>query len=144
MYRFVIFICLLLSSSVLYCQNLSEIKHIEVVSEIKDSMILLNKIDVDKINKTYFEKNKLDSLNMYNVERICLLENKVSVQDSIINNQSLLLKNELSINTYLRQNIQDNSTQYEKWLRKERARKVGWQITTGAAVIGIIVVLIVQ
>ena len=39
-----------------YGQFLPGVKHIEVVSEIEDSMILLNKPDVDKINKTYFDE----------------------------------------------------------------------------------------
>mgnify|MGYP003294827007 CR=1 FL=1 len=75
--------------------------------------------------KTYFEKSKLDSLNVYKDQTINLLENKVSVQDSIINNQVLLLNNEITINTHLRKNLEDNTTQYEKQLKKERSRKIG-------------------
>lgn len=143
MYRFIVFIGLLFCS-VANAQFLPGIKHIEIVSEIEDSMVLLNKPDVDKINKTCFEKNKLDSLNVYKDKTIDLLETKIFVQDSIITNQNSLLENEIAINTHLKKNIEDNSTQYEKWLRKERVKKTCWQVTTGIAVVGIIIALIVQ
>ena len=111
-------------STFAYGQFLPGVKHIEVVSEIQDSMVLLNKPDVDKINKMYFEKEKLDSLNVYNEKTIELLENKVDIQDSIIVNSALLLKNEIAINEYLTKSIEDNTTQYEKYLKREKAKKV--------------------
>ena len=63
MYK-IIAVILMFCSTFVYGQFLPGVKHIEVVSEIQDSMVLLNKPDVDKINKMYFEKEKLDSLNM--------------------------------------------------------------------------------
>ena len=99
-----------------YGQFLPGVKHIEIISEIEDSMVLLNKPDVDKINKTYFEKEKFDSLNTYNEKAIELLENKINIQDSIITNNNLLLKNEIALNKYLTKSIEDNTTQYEKYL----------------------------
>ena len=144
MYRFIVFIGLMFCSICTYGQFLPGIKHIEVVSEIEDSMVLLNKPDVDKINKTYFEKSKLDSLNVYKDQIINILEYKISVQDSIIVNKNSLLENEVAINTHLKKNIEDKSTQYEKWLRKERAKKVCWQVGTGVAVIGIILALVLE
>ena len=107
-------------------------------------MVLLNKPDVDKINKTYFEKSKLDSLNVYNEQTINLLENKIFVQDSIINNQKLLLYNEVTINTHLRKNLEDNTTQYEKQLKDERLKKIGWQVGIGVATIGIVLALVLK
>ena len=143
MYRLIVIIGLLFCFNI-YAQFLPGVKHIEIVSELEDSMVLLNKPDVDKINKTYFEKSKLDSLNVYKDKTIDLLETKISVQDSIIVNQNSLLENELAINTYLKKNIEDNTIQYEKYLRKEKAKKVCWQTTTGIAVIGIILALILE
>ena len=127
-----------------YGQFLPGVKHIEIISEIEDSMVLLNKPDVDKINKTYFEKEKLDSLNAYNKTTIALLENKINIQDSIIVNNNLLLKNEIAVNKYLTQNIEDKTTQYEKYLRREKAKKVCWQTATGVAVVGIILALVLE
>ena len=127
-----------------YGQFLPGVKHIEIISEIEDSMVLLNKPDVDKINKTYFEKEKLDSLNTYNEKAIELLENKINIQDSIITNNNLLLKNEIALNKYLTKSIEDNTTQYEKYLRREKAKKVCWQTATGVAVVGIILALVLE
>lgn len=141
MYK-IIAVILMFCSTFVYGQFLPGVKHIEVVSEIQDSMVLLNKPDVDKINKMYFEKEKLDSLNVYNEKTIELLENKVYIQDSIIVNNDLLLKNEIAINEYLTKSIEDNTTQYEKYLKREKAKKVCWQTTTGIAVVGIILALV--
>ena len=127
-----------------YGQFLPGVKHIEIISEIEDSMVLLNKPDVDKINKTYFEKEKLDSLNACNEITIELLENKINIQDSIITNNNLLLKNEIELNKYLTKSIEDNTTQYEKYLRREKAKKVCWQTATGVAVVGIILALVLE
>ena len=143
MYR-VITIVLLFFSINIYGQFLPGIKHIEIVSEIEDSMVLLNKPDIDKINKTYFEKEKLDSLNVRNEKMIDLLEQKIVLQDSIIINNQSLLNNEIIINEHLRKDIEDNTTQYEKYLKKENAKKVGWQAATGAAVICIILALVLE
>ena len=131
-------------TTVAYGQFLPGVKHIEVISEIEDSMVLLNKPDIDKINKTYFEKSKLDSLNVYNEQTINLLENKIFVQDSIINNQKLLLYNEVTINTHLRKNLEDNTTQYEKQLKDEKFKKIGWQVGIGIATIGIVLALVLK
>lgn len=131
-------------TTTVYGQFLPGVKHIEIISEIEDSMVLLNKPDVDKINKTYFEKEKLDSLNTYNEKTIELLENKINIQDSIITNNNLLLKNEIALNKYLTKSIEDNTTQYEKYLRREKAKKICWQTATGAAIIGIILALVLE
>lgn len=131
-------------TTMVYGQFLPGVKHIEVISEIEDSMVLLNKPDIDKINKTYFEKEKLDSLNVYNEKTIELLQDKINMQDSIIVNNNLLLKNEIELNKHLTKNIEDNTIQYEKYLRQEKMKKVFWQTTTGAAIIGIILALVFQ
>lgn len=131
-------------TTMVYGQFLPGVKHIEIISEIEDSMVLLNKPDVDKINKTYFEKEKLDSLNAYNETTIELLENKINIQDSIIVNNNLLLKNEIAVNKYLTKNIEDKTTQYEKYLRREKAKKVCWQTATGVAIVGIILALVLE
>lgn len=124
-----------------YGQFLPGVKHIEIISELQDSMVLLNKPDVDKINKTYFEKSKLDSLNVYKDEKINLLESKILIQDSIITNVNSLLKNEIAISIHLQDKLDNKITQYEKQLRKEKAKKVCWQTATGVAIVGIILTL---
>lgn len=143
MYK-LITILLLFWSTIAYCQFLPGVKHIEVISEIEDSMVLLNKPDIDKINKTYFEKNQLDSINFHNEQIINLLETKIHLQDSVIINNNLLLDNEIKLNKYLTQDIEDKTTQYEKYMRKEKVKKIGWQTATGASIICIILALVLK
>ena len=59
-----------------YSQTIEGVKHIEIVSEIQDTMALLNKKDIDKINQVFFEREKLDSLNRANEELISLYQAK--------------------------------------------------------------------
>lgn len=125
MYRFIISCLFLFISVVANCQFLPGVKHIEIVSDIQDSMVLLNKPDIDKINKTYFEKRKLDSLNTYLNESVDLLNNQVTIQDSIISNQEIIILNDSDIKAQLLKNIEDTTTQYEKQLKKNNLQKVG-------------------
>ena len=48
-----------------FSQNISQIKHLETISEITDTMALINKQDIDKINRTYFIKKKREYLIYY-------------------------------------------------------------------------------
>lgn len=132
----------MLISVCLYAQYIPGVKQIEIVSEIQDSMVLLNKPDVDKINKTYFEKNKLDSLNFYNESLIYLLENKVSLLDSINLEKDKIIRNHLSIQNKLNEELEWTNEYYEKQLRKENNKKIWWQTATAAGVVGIILALI--
>lgn len=125
MYKFIVSLGLTFCCLTAHCQFLPGVKHIEIVSEVQDSMVLLNKPDIDKINKTYFEKRKLDSLNVYNNKHVELLEDKIEIKDSIIINQELMLQNNMEINSILRKEIEDNIIQYEKQLKKEGFKKVG-------------------
>lgn len=132
----------MLISVCLYAQYIPGVKQIEIVSEIQDSMVLLNKPDVDKINKTYFEKNKLDSLNFYNESLIYLLENKVSLLVSINLEKDKIIRNHLSIQNKLNEELEWTNEYYEKQLRKENNKKIWWQTATAAGVVGIILALI--
>lgn len=142
MYRIITSIITMLISVCLYAQYIPGVKQIEIVSEIQDSMVLLNKPDVDKINKTYFEKNKLDSLNFYNESLIYLLENKVSLLDSINLEKDKIIRNHLSIQNKLNEELEWTNEYYEKQLRKENNKKIWWQTATAAGVVGIILALI--
>ena len=46
------------------------------------------------------------------------------MQDSIIVNSNLLLQNEIELNKHLTKNIEDNTIQYEKYLRQEKMKKM--------------------
>lgn len=109
-------------------QNISQIKHLEAISEITDTMVLINKQDIDKINRTYFIKNKLDSLNCLNEAIIRELNAKVAAQDSIIFNQLGIISNKdhiiLEHKNKHDELIANNLKQLKKEQRKSRIFKI--------------------
>ena len=97
MKQLILFLLLLLTIPI-YGQVIKGVKHIEIVSEIQDTMALLNKKDIDKINQVFFERAKLDSLNKANEELISLYQAKClsllnisSLKDDIIKDKNLLI-----------------------------------------------------
>lgn len=91
-------------------------------------MALINKQDIDKINKTYFIKNKLDSLNCLNEAIIRELNAKVVAQDSIIFNQLGIISNKdhiiLEYKNKHDELIANNLKQLKKEQRKSRIFKI--------------------
>lgn len=111
-----------------FSQNISQIKHLETISEITDTMALINKQDIDKINRTYFIKNKLDSLNCLNEAIIRELNVKIAAQDSIIFNQLGIISNKdyiiLEYKNKHDELIANNLKQIKKEQRKSRIFKI--------------------
>ena len=98
MKQLILFLLLFLLVVPMYGQVIERVKHIEIVSEIQDTMALLNKKDIDKINQVFFEREKLDSLNRANEELISLYQAKClsllnisSLKDDIIKDKDLLI-----------------------------------------------------
>ena len=98
MKQLILFLLLFLLVVPIYGQVIEGVKHIEIVSEIQDTMALLNKKDIDKINQVFFEREKLDSLNRANEELISLYQAKClsllnisSLKDDIIKDKDLLI-----------------------------------------------------
>ena len=98
MKQLILFLLLFLLVVPMYGQVIEGVKHIEIVSEIQDTMALLNKKDIDKINQVFFEKEKLDSLNRTNEELVSLYQAKClsllnisSLKDDIIKDKDLLI-----------------------------------------------------
>lgn len=98
MKQLILFLLLLLLVVPMYGQVIEGVKHIEIVSEIQDTMALLNKKDIDKINQVFFEREKLDSLNKVNEELVmvyqvkCLQLLQISdLKDGIIKDKDLLI-----------------------------------------------------
>ena len=123
-------------------QDLSQIKHLEVVSEIQDSMVLLNRTDVNKINKVFFEKEKLDSIKSLNEETISLMEIKNTTLDSIITHQQIIIHNDQLVLSEMNQKLEDQKNFYQKRERKERTQKICWQSSTGVCIIGIVLLVV--
>lgn len=105
MRKFIIGILLLFTCS-LYGQNLDEIKHIELISEVSDTMALINKEDINKINKVFYERQYTDSLLVVNDSIINHLTKMKSQMDSIVYGQLKVIQNDKII---IRQLTTDNS-----------------------------------
>ena len=136
------FVILFLFIPTLLFGQIDSIKHVEVVSELRDSMVLLQKSDVDKINKVFFERNQLDSLNILNEEIILNLEHVNSTLDSIIINQKAIIENHVEIESSLTKELKENQDFYQDSLKKSRREKIGWQTSTGISILAILLILL--
>ena len=105
-------------------------------------MVLLNKVDVDKINKVFFEKQKLDSLRKLDAELIETLRIKNSKLDSIVLNQRAIIQNEIKIRNHLETVCKNDINEYKNKLKKEKIKKICWQTTTGICIITILIILL--
>lgn len=83
-----------------FAQLPDEIKHIEIVSEVSDTMVLLNKPDLDKINTAFYRLECADSLNAINEQIIDTLnakeqklEQSISVYQEVIKNKDEQISN---------------------------------------------------
>lgn len=123
MKQLILFLLLFLLVVPMYGQVIEGVKHIEIVSEIQDTMALLNKKDIDKINQVFFEREKLDSLNRANEELISLYQAKClsllninSLKDDIIKDKDLLI-NETKIS--LEAKYEDQKLETKKMRNKK-------------------------
>lgn len=133
-----LFLCFSLNG---FAQTIQGVKHIEIVSEIQDTMVLLNKPDIDKINRTYFEKNKIDSLNHINEEIIKLyiqkdisLVNIIDLKDSIIKDKDQLISE-------TKTSLEGKYEAQKQETKKMRTKKIIWQ-SISLAEIGIFLLII--
>lgn len=116
--------------------------HIEYISEKSDSMALISKKDIDVINHVFWERNLLDSLQTVNEQIIATLKQNNIVQQEILENQELIIKNKESIIGELEDRNENSIKYYSKELRKERNKKISFQATTGVGIIAIILILL--
>ena len=125
-----------------YCQSLDSIKHIEIISEIQDSMALLNKQDIDKINEVFYDLRIADSLNTINESIISNLLVKNNKLDSIMRSQKVIIENESLIRNQIILNHNSEIDFYKKELRKANNKKIVWQSTTGISLLAIILIIV--
>ena len=125
-----------------FSQSLDSIKHIEVISEIQDSMALINKTDIDKINQTFYELEVANDLNQVNDSIINVLINQNHNLDSITKIQNVIISNDQQIHSQL---ILDHTSEidfYKKELKKSNNKSVVWQSTTGLGLLVIILIIL--
>lgn len=135
-------ILLLFVSIICSAQLPSEIKHVEIVSEVADTMIVLNKTDLDKINTAFYMLDVYDSLNVVSEEMISTLkvinnnlENVIEQQKYVIDNQEIQIK---TINSKNKDVISD----LEKQVKRANRWKAFWEGTTGVSVVAVILLAI--
>lgn len=130
----------------LNAQSLDSLKHVVIVTEMQDSMALINNNDINIINKVFHEREILDSLHEVDGTLIRKLDLVKIEQDKIIKNQRAVIQNDSIIKRQYQlaidqknQIIKDN----EKAVKIQKTQKTIWQSTTGALAIVLIVVLLI-
>lgn len=130
----------------LNAQSLDSLKHITIVTELQDSMALINNDDISIINKVFYERDLLDSLNSVNDSLIRKLDLVRINQDNIISKQKAVIQNDSIIKLQYKLAI-DNKDKIildsQKAIKNQKTQKTIWQSTTGALAIALLVVLLI-
>ena len=130
----------------LNAQSLDSLKHITIVTELQDSMALINNDDINIINKVFYERDLLDSLNSVNDSLIRKLDLVRINQDNIIKKQKAVIQNDSLIKIQYRLAIDDRNKiiqDNQKAIKNQKNQKIIWQSTTGALAIALLVVLLI-
>lgn len=130
----------------LNAQSLDSLKHITIVTELQDSMALINNNDINIINKVFYERNLLDSLNSVNDSLIRKLDLVRINQDNIIRKQKAVIQNDSLIKIQYKLAIDDKNKiiqDNQKAIKNQKNQKIVWQSTTGALAIALLVVLLI-
>ena len=130
----------------LNAQSLDSLKHVVIVTELQDSMALINNDDINTINKTFYERDLLDSLNLVNDSLIRKLDLVRINQDNIINKQKAIIQNDSLIKIQYQLAIDDRNKiiqDNQKAIKNQKNQKVIWQSTTGALAIALLLVLLI-
>lgn len=130
----------------LNAQSLDSLKHVVIVTELQDSMALINNDDINTINKVFYERDLLDSLNSVNDSLIRKLDLVRINQDNIIRKQKAIIQNDSLIKIQYRLAIDDRNKiiqDNQKAIKNQKNQKVIWQSTTGALAIALLVILLI-
>ena len=147
-FRNILVIILLSFSQILWGQSDSlhkRVKHVEVISEIQDTMALINKDDINKINKVFYERNVLDSLRVVDS---CIIENQNKLKqltDSIVATQINTIENQSSIIEQYETVISESNSEIielEEKQKKDKNSKIAWQSISGTLAAVVLVLLL--
>ena len=141
--RYFLILLLTFLSNVLLAQSLNDVRYFEIVSEIQDTMIVLNKNDVDKINKTFHEKQILDSVVVINEEIIYNLQVESKYLKEILDEQKAIVLNEKKINSELINKYESEISDYKKLWKREKYKRIGWQSATGVSIVTFLLILLI-
>jgi len=106
-------------------------------------MALINKTDIDVINKVFEERNVLDSLNNVNYQIINHYENEISILDSVILKQDTIILNDKEIINQLESDKFQMIDNYKKELKSETNKKISYQTLTGVSFLVIILLILI-
>lgn len=84
---------------------------------------MINKEDADKINKTYFLKNQLDTINCLNEKIISELKVKSLKQENIIKEQQEIVDNYKKIVKEQKDQNEKLIKDYDNFLKKSQRKK---------------------
>lgn len=147
-FRNILVIILLSFSQILWGQSDSlhkRVKHVEVISEIQDTMALINKDDINKINKVFYERNVLDSLRVVDS---CIIENQNKLKqltDSIVVTQINTIENQSTIIEQYEAVISESNSEIielEEKQKKDKNSKIAWQSISGTLAAVVLVLLL--
>ena len=130
----------------LHAQSLDSLKHVVIVTELQDSMALINNDDINTINKVFYERDILDSLNSVNDSLIRKLDLVRINQDNIIKKQKAVIQNDSLIKIQYKLAIENKDKiilDNQKAIKSQKTQKTIWQSTTGALAIALLVVLLI-
>ena len=122
-----------------------KVKHIEIISEIQDTMALINKNDINKINKVFYERNVLDSIRVIDS---CIIDTKnqlKEVTDSIVQTQLNIIENQKSIIEQYKIVISESNdeiVELENKQKKDKNSKIAWQSVSGTLAAVVLVLLL--
>lgn len=147
-FKIFLIVCLMLFSLTSKGQDtlLTKIKHIEVVSDVQDTMALLNKDDINKINKVFYERDYLDSLRIVDSSLLKASEEIKERMDSIVVKQLNTIDNQNTIIEQYQDAISEKDetiTGLEKKQKKDKGSKIAWQSVSGTLAIVLIIVLLI-
>lgn len=120
----------------------SKVKCIEVASEVCDTMILINKPDLDKINTAFYRLELSDSLNKVNDELVLNLVSESNKLKEISNSQQIIIENQKIQIERISSANKDVISDLEKQVKIANRKIVFWQSTTGLGVIAVILLAI--
>lgn len=90
----VLSIILLFVSLVCSAQLPNKVKCVEIASEVADTMILINKPDLDKINTVFYKLEVSDSLNRVNDKLISNLISETNTLKQLSDSQRAIIENQ--------------------------------------------------
>lgn len=137
--------CLLFTISV-NAQKLDSVKHVIVVTKLQDTMALINKEDINKINKVFYERDILDSLNKLNDSIICNLNNTIQKRDTLLMNYQLIKHTDSLIKAKYRAELQRQmqlATSAEKEIINQKTQKYVWEGISGGLALALLLVLFI-